>query len=105
MAVLLADFIDRADIGMGEGRSSLSFSLETSQCLGVSGDLVRQELKGNKTMESGVFGLVDDTHPATAEFLDDAVVRNGLADHGEGCHVRYADGASQQNAGIGGRAF
>ena len=52
LAVLLADFIDRADIGMVQGGSSLSLSLETSQGLGVSGDLVRQELQGNKTMES-----------------------------------------------------
>jgi hypothetical protein len=30
MAVVLPDLIDRADVGMVEGRSSLSFSLETS---------------------------------------------------------------------------
>jgi len=28
-----------------------------------------------------VLGLVDHTHPAAAELLDDPVVRNGLADH------------------------
>jgi hypothetical protein len=26
-------------------------------------------------------GLIDDTHPALAEFPDDAVMRDGLADH------------------------
>jgi hypothetical protein len=79
MAVLLPDLIDGADIGVVEGRSSLSFSLETSQCLGVSGDLVRQELQGNKTIERSVFGLVDHTLPAATELLDNAVVRDGLA--------------------------
>jgi hypothetical protein len=32
-------------------------------------------------MQPGVFGLVNDTHAAAAQFLDDAVVRDGLADH------------------------
>src|SRR5882724_6637688 len=86
MAVLLSDLIDRADVGMVEGRSSLSFSLETSQGLGVSGDLVRQKLQGNKTMESRILGLVNHTHPATADFLKDAVVRDGLANHAQECY-------------------
>ena len=37
-------------------------------------------------MQPRVLGLVDDTHPATAEFLNDAVVRNGLADHAQACY-------------------
>ena len=32
-------------------------------------------------MESDILGLVDDTHPASAELLDDAVVGDGLAEH------------------------
>jgi hypothetical protein len=28
-----------------------------------------------------ILGLVHHTHPVTAEFLDDAIVRDGLADH------------------------
>jgi len=32
-------------------------------------------------MQLDVLGLVNDSHPAAAQFLDDAVVRNGLADH------------------------
>jgi hypothetical protein len=33
-------------------------------------------------MESSVFGLVDHAHPTAAELLDDAVVRDGLANQG-----------------------
>jgi hypothetical protein len=33
-------------------------------------------------MQFYVFSLVNHTHAAAAELLDDAVVRNGLADHG-----------------------
>ena len=31
-------------------------------------------------MEACVLGFVDDTHTATTELFDDAVVRDGLAD-------------------------
>jgi hypothetical protein len=33
-------------------------------------------------MEPGVFRLVHNTHAAPADFLNDAVVRDGLANHG-----------------------
>jgi hypothetical protein len=32
-------------------------------------------------VKASVFGFVHDSHAATAEFFEDAVVRNGLADH------------------------
>jgi hypothetical protein len=32
-------------------------------------------------MEGDVLRLIDNAHPTTAEFLDDAVVRDGLAEH------------------------
>ena len=81
LAVLLADFVDGADVGMVQGGGSLGFTLEALQCLGVSGHFVGQELQRNETAEVGVLGLVDHTHAAAAELLDDAVVRDGLADH------------------------
>ena len=34
-------------------------------------------------MQAGVLGLVHDAHPAATEFLNDAVMRNGLFDHRE----------------------
>ena len=80
-AALLPDLINRADVGVIQGRGSLGFPLETRQSLRVFADFVRQEFEGNKTMESGVLSLVDHSHPTTAELLDNAVVRNGLADH------------------------
>ena len=86
MAVLLPDLMNRADIRMVESRGCLRLPLETSQRLGVSGDLVRQELQGDKTMQSGVLGLVHHTHAAATELLDDSVVRDGLADHAQACY-------------------
>src|ERR1022692_3558514 len=81
LPLLLPDFMNRADIGMVQCGRGLRFSLEASQCLRVSGDLFRQELQGNKTMEDYVLSLIDHAHPATAQLLDDLVVRDSLADH------------------------
>ena len=43
--------------------------------------VLREELQRDKAMKLRVFGLIHHTHPTTAEFLNDAVVRDGLADH------------------------
>ena len=80
---LLADVVNGADVGMVESGGGLGFALEAAESLRVSGDLVGQELQGDEAAELNVLGLVDDTHAAAAEFLDDAVVRDGLADQGE----------------------
>jgi hypothetical protein len=47
----------------------------------VPRELFRQELEGNKPTELGVLGLIDDTHAPATEFLNNAIVRNGLANH------------------------
>ena len=41
-------------------------------------------------MEGYVLSLVDDTHPAAAQLLNDAVVRDGLADHWRESYVGEA---------------
>jgi hypothetical protein len=46
-------------------------------------DVLRQELQSDKTPKFSVFGFVDNYRPATAEFLNDAVMRDGLPDHEE----------------------
>ena len=39
-----------------------------------------QELQRYEASETGVLDLIDHTHPAAAQLLDDAVMRDGLAD-------------------------
>jgi hypothetical protein len=55
--------------------------LEAGQGLGIAAKLWGQELKCHEAMQACVFGFVNDSHPASTEFLDDSVVRNGLTDH------------------------
>jgi hypothetical protein len=46
------------------------------------GWLRSQKLQGDEAIETGIFGLIDHSHTAAAtEFLDDAVVGDGLVNH------------------------
>src|ERR1700674_262249 len=84
LPILLANVVNRADVGMVESRCGLGFTLKTGKSLGVFGYFIGQEFQGNEAVQPRVFGLVDYPHPTTAEFLDDAVVRNGLTNHSRG---------------------
>ena len=81
LAVLLADVINCADVGVIQCGRSLGFALEAGEGLRVAGNVLGQELEGDKTMKPCVLGLVDNSHATAAQSLDDAVVRDGLADH------------------------
>ena len=70
--------MDGADVGMIQRRSGLRFALKTSQCLLVLGHRIGQEFQRDEPVQPGVLGLIDHTHPAAAEFFDDAVMRINL---------------------------
>jgi hypothetical protein len=52
-------------------------------------------------MEGYVLSLVHHTHPSAPKLLDDAVVRDGLADHW-GRILRLQDGQVNESRGVGG---
>ena len=81
LALVLADFVDSADVGMVQGRSRAGFAAKSFQCLRILRDILRQELERYKSAKGGVLGLINHTHAAAAEHLDDAVMRNRMADH------------------------
>jgi hypothetical protein len=41
-----------------------------------------------EAIQLNVLCLVDDTHSATTELLDDAIMRDGLANHRRECYVQ-----------------
>src|SRR5215469_17383118 len=83
-AVLSADVVYGADVWMVERRCCLRLSLKARQRLWVLRYIVREELQCHETMQPCVLGLVNHTHPAPAQLLDNAVVGDGLADEGVG---------------------
>jgi len=86
--MVVADFVNRTDVGMVESRRRLGFALKASQRLRVFGDLIGEKLQRNETAQFRVFGLVDHAHTAAAEFLENVVVRDGLANHWRECYVQ-----------------
>src|ERR1022692_1356212 len=81
LVIVLADVVNGADVGVVESGGGASFTSETFQGLRVLRNVIGQELERNETTQFGVLGLVDYAHTAAAEFFDDAIARNGLADH------------------------
>ena len=94
LALMLANLVNGADVGMVERGRGAGFAAETLDRLRVLGNLVGQKLQGDKAAQGDVLGLIDDPHAAAAQLLEDAVVRDGLADH---CAriLRSEDRASQ----------
>src|SRR5437868_6239837 len=72
--------MDRADVRMIERGSRFGFALETAKRLLVFGDFIRQEFQRYESAKIYVLGLVHHSHAAAPELLDDAVVRDCLAD-------------------------
>src|SRR5258708_2788726 len=71
------DFVDRADVGVVKGGSGACFTAKAFKGLRVLSYIRGQEFEGNEAAKLGIFGLIDDTHPAATQLLDDAVVRDG----------------------------
>ena len=81
LAVFFADFVNGADVGVVQCGGGLGFALKTGESLRIAGYVIGKELEGDEAVKARVFRFVDDAHAAAAELLDDAVVRDGLADH------------------------
>ena len=76
IARMLADVIERTNVGMVERRHRLRLSLKAVQPLWVSRKVLRQKFKRHKTMQAGVLGLIHHSHTAAAEFLNNFIMRN-----------------------------
>src|ERR1700693_4288720 len=81
LAVRFVDLVYRADVRMIERRRSKCFSSESFAGSRIILHLHRQELQRNMAVQREVFGFVYHTHPAATELREDAIVRDGLADH------------------------
>ncbi len=76
---MLANLINGANIGMVQCRGGAGFLLEALQRLGILAVLPRQELQRYVSLELQVFGPENDTHSASAQFVEHQIVGDGLA--------------------------
>ena len=78
--VAFSDCVNHADVWMIERGSHARLPPKPFQRLWILRQFSRQELHRDMTSETGIFGLVHHTHTAGSEFLEDAVMRDSLAD-------------------------
>src|SRR5581483_5048905 len=81
VAFVLTDVVNGANVGMVQRRRGLCLAAKSSQRLWIPRYVLGQELQRNKAMQPRVFGLIHNPHSATAKFLHNAVMGNGLPDH------------------------
>ena len=75
------DVVDRADVRVIQRRGGARLSIQAFQGKRVAGKFRGQEFKRHNAPQPRVFSLIDNTHPALAQFREHAVLSNGFADH------------------------
>ena len=80
-ALALADFVERADMRMIEGRRRAGFAVEPLNRRTVLREAFGKELERHSAPETQVLGLVDDAHAPTAQQAEHAVMGHGLVNH------------------------
>lgn len=79
---MFANLVDRADVRVIQGGRGMRLAAESFERLRVLGYIFGQEFQSDESTKFGVLSLVHHTHTAAAQLLDNAVVRDGLTDHG-----------------------
>jgi hypothetical protein len=67
---------------MIESGGGFGFTAKAFEGLAILSYIERKKFESDKTIETSVFGFVDDAHATTAKFFQDAVVGNGLPKKG-----------------------
>ncbi len=96
LGIVLADFVNGADVGVVQGGSRARLTTETLQGLCILGNTFRQELHGDKAAQFRIFGLVHHSHAAASELAGNFVVGKALADHWK-CNLRLGQRCSQSS--------
>ena len=73
--------VDVPDVGVVQRGQDLRFTLEAGQALRIAGEQIRKDFERHIPVELRVDRLIHLPHPASADFLDDAIVPESLADH------------------------
>ena len=74
--------IDGADVGVVESRSGARLQQKTIQSILIAGKLRRKKFERDAPPEIEIFRFVNNSHAAAAELAGNAVMRDGLPNHG-----------------------
>src|ERR1700722_17085127 len=99
MAVVVLNVVNGADVRVVQAGRRSRLAFEAVQRLAVAYEIVRNELKSDMPAEAQVLGLVHHAHASAADFPDDAVMGDRLADHERPVGVMLGRGARQVNRG------
>ncbi len=77
--VVLADFVDGANVGMVQRRGAAGFALEALEGLAIVGKSFGKKLQSDVAAQAEVFGFVDFAHAPGSELAENAIVRDGFA--------------------------
>src|SRR5262249_35254260 len=75
------DFVNRTNVRMIERRGGAGLTQESFENLCVGGNRRREELQSHKTAEFRILRLVDNTHAAGAQPLDNTIAGDLTSDH------------------------
>jgi hypothetical protein len=100
--IVFINFINRADVGMVQGRRSFGFAPEAAKSFGILCDRIGKEFERDKASQLKVLSLVDDAHTPAAGLLDHTIVRDGWANHGIGAMLGAMQGQVNESRGVGG---
>jgi hypothetical protein len=81
-AVLFTDVVNGTNIGVIQCGYGFCLAAKSLDGCRIASEFSGKKLDGNESVKPLVLGFINHTHPAAAEFFEDAVVRDGLASHG-----------------------
>ncbi len=79
---MLAELVNRADVGMLERGGEACLTLEAGEPLGRSAPFPAKELDRHFPFEAQVLGAIHLAHPPFAQAVEQAIVRNDGRSHG-----------------------
>lgn len=79
--MVVLDVVNATNAGVGQRACRPRFAFKALQQLRILDEAVRDEFQRDKAAEFGVFRLVNHAHTAAAETLENAVMRDGIANH------------------------
>jgi hypothetical protein len=84
LTFVLANIVDRADVGMVQCGCRPRFDSEAFDGLSIARQFLGDELECDRPAKAGVVGAVHDAHATGSQLIDHPIVSDCFANHTEG---------------------